>query len=102
MKNVLLAFAVLISTLCPRSVTASAPPIGVAAVDLRQNGPISVTGTLCEGGTVYLAIPVKNYGGSTSPAMHVYSEGYTAKGQLWRADGAQPTAVGGGGGGGPT
>ena len=62
-------------------------------VDLRQNGPITISGNLYEGESVYLTIPVKNYGSSTSPAMHVYTEGYTANGELWRADGASPTAV---------
>ena len=62
-------------------------------IDLRQNGPIEVWGDLYEGGKVYLKIPVKNFGTANSPAMHVYTEGDTATGALWRADGANPTAV---------
>lgn len=88
------------------SITLS-PPLTVAAqetrlqsehgqtdgFDLRQAGPIQVFGTLVEGGKVYLSIPVENYGDSPSPPVHAYAEGYTALGDLWRADGAQPTAV---------
>jgi len=61
--------------------------------DIRQNGPISISGNLQEGGIVYLDIPIKNFGSATSMAMHVYTEGYTSQNKLWRADGAQPTAV---------
>jgi hypothetical protein len=63
------------------------------AVDLRQAGPIRVSGDLVEGGRVYLEIPVRNYGSTASGPVHAYSEGYTSQGNLWRADGAQPTAV---------
>jgi hypothetical protein len=65
----------------------------VDGVDLRQSGSIEVSGTLVEGSKVYLTIPIKNYGSSASPPIHPYTEGYTALGDLWRADGAQPTAV---------
>lgn len=61
-------------------------------VDLRQSGSIQISGDLFEGGKVYLEIPVKNYGTKASLSIHPYTEGYTAKGSLWRADGANPTA----------
>lgn len=72
---------------------ATAAPLTPSGVDLRQNGPIEISGSLVEGGQVYLKIPVKNYGSTASPPVHTYTEGYTARGDLWRADGAQPTAV---------
>ena len=61
--------------------------------DLRQAGEIQISGDLVEGGKVYLTFPVKNYGNAPSPPIHPYTEGYTSKSKLWRADGAQPTAV---------
>jgi murein DD-endopeptidase MepM/ murein hydrolase activator NlpD len=64
-----------------------------AQADIRQNGPIQVSGTSAEGNQVYLTFPVKNFGGVATPAIHPYVEGHTALGNLWRADGAQPTAV---------
>jgi Peptidase family M23/IPT/TIG domain len=64
-----------------------------AAVDIRQNGSLKISGDLVEGSQVYIDIPIKNFGSSTSPHLHTYTEGYTAKGSLWRADGASPTAV---------
>ena len=60
--------------------------------DLRQSGAIQVSGTLVQGEKVYLDIPVTNYGGTPTGALHVYTEGYTSNGSLWRADGANPTA----------
>lgn len=61
--------------------------------DLRQNGEIVVSGDLHEGGTVYLTIPVKNFGSVASPAIHVYTEGYTANSVFWRAENSQPPSV---------
>lgn len=61
--------------------------------DLRQNGEIVVSGDLHEGGTVYLTIPVKNFGSAASPAIHVYTEGLTANGSFWRAENSQPPSV---------
>lgn len=65
----------------------------VRNADLRQAGEIQISGDLVEGGKVYLTFPVKNYGDAPSPPIHPYTEGYTSKNKLWRADGAQPTAV---------
>ena len=60
--------------------------------DVRQAGDITLSGNLEEGGTVFMTIPVKNYGTAPSPPIHPYTEGYTSLNQLWRADGAQPSA----------
>lgn len=96
--RILLVVAVLIWLTGSHAATASVhrtaiSPESPLGVDLRQNGAIEVSGTLIEGGRVYLRIPVKNYGNTASPPIHTYTEGYTARGSLWRADGAQPTAV---------
>ena len=60
--------------------------------DLRQSGPITLSGNIYEGGKVYLNIPVENYGSKASPPLHVYTEGFTPQNALWRADNSQPTA----------
>lgn len=60
--------------------------------DLRQNGPVTLSGNIYEGGKVYLNIPVENYGSKASPPLHIYTEGFTPLNSLWRADNAQPTA----------
>ena len=57
--------------------------------DPRQEGGVSISGTLQRGNTAYFTINIKNYGNAATPAIHPYIEGHV-NGQLWRADGSQP------------
>jgi photosystem II stability/assembly factor-like uncharacterized protein len=59
-------------------------------VDPRQEGPVSITGSLVVGGRAYFTINIKNYGNTATPAIHPYIEGYANGSLFWRADGAQP------------
>jgi len=61
--------------------------------ELVQAEEIQVGGDLVEGSIVYLTIPITNIGNAPSPPIHPYTEGYTSKSELWRADNAQPTAI---------
>ncbi len=58
--------------------------------DPRQEGPVSIIGSLQVGGRAYFSINLKNYGTAATPAIHPYIEGYANSSLFWRADGAQP------------
>ena len=60
---------------------------------LLQSGPIQIIGDLVEGEKVTLRIPVTNYGSASSSPIHIYSEGRTALGSLWRANDTEPSSV---------
>lgn len=67
--------------------------VAVVEADVRQEGPIQVSGDLTVGAAATIAVAVKNYGTVPTPAMHPVVDGSTPTGQTWRANAPQPASA---------